>query len=68
MNGSYKDEVIEGEAQRGEVGEAGGEIILGQVILHKIQDLVISNGHVRSHLEILSKPKAVTKVFKISIN
>ena len=47
----YKDEVVEGEAKGGEVGEAGGEIVLGQVVFHKIQHLEISKGHVRGHLE-----------------
>ena len=32
--GTYKDEVVEGEAKGGEVGEASGEIVLGQVVLH----------------------------------
>ena len=47
----YKDEVVEGEAQGGEVGEAGGEIVLGQIVLHEIQHLEISKGHVWGHLE-----------------
>ena len=50
-DGRYKDEVVEGEAQGGEVGEAGREIVLGQIVLHEIQHLEISKGHVWGHLE-----------------
>ena len=64
----YEDEMVEGEAQRSQIGEAGGEIILAQVVLHKIQHLVISYHHVWGNLEIFSIPKAITKVLRISKN
>ena len=48
--------MVEGEAQGGEVGEAGGEISLGQVVLHEIQHLEISKGRVWGHLELSVNP------------